>query len=71
MCDHYQQEFLYWVMEELSILLKGNQTKNFSFKGSNTNTSKQAGDLFVYMCRNQIFSKKIRSPYVFLILIVD
>lgn len=57
-------------MEELSILLKGNQIKN-SFKGSNTNMSKQAGDLFVYMCRNQTFSKKIRSSYVFLILIVD
>lgn len=71
MCpDHYQQELLYWVMEELSILFKGNQTKNLSFKGSNTTMSKQATDLFVYMCRNQIFSKEIRSPYVFLILII-
>lgn len=68
--DPCQQEFLYWVMEELSILLKINQIKN-SFKCSNTNMSKQAGDLFVYMCRNQIFSKKIESSYVFLILIVD
>lgn len=33
--------------------------------------SKQAADLFVCMCRNQIFSKRIMSPSVFLILIVD
>lgn len=63
-------------MEELSIKkitkpTTQNQTKNLSLQGSNINMLKQAVELFVYMCKTQIFSKNIRSPCVFLILLVD